>query len=94
MRTLALIPLLTVAAGFGSCAQPKIPEPPKVVYVTVDRYVELPPTLTAPCEATPKQSNTVKEAVRLANARLADVKACDARMTEIRKLQRKAEPTP
>ena len=83
MRGLALILLPLLAA----CNKPDDIKPPEIVYVTVDRYVALPSALVAPCPATAKRDNSVGEAVRLANARLADVKTCDARMTEIRKLQ-------
>lgn len=83
MRCLALILTLALAG----CKSGGDIKPPEIVYVTVDRYVALPPALVAPCPATAKRDNSVGEAVRLANARLADVKACDARMTEIRKLQ-------
>lgn len=63
-----------------------IPKMPDSVPVVVEKLVKVPDKLTKPCDEVKKQDNTYGEAVRLANARLAALKECNARMAEIRKL--------
>lgn len=65
-----------------------IPKMPGSVPVVVEKLVPLPERLTKPCDEVKKQDSTYGEAVRLANARLAALKECNARMAEIRKLGR------
>lgn len=82
MRSLALIAALALSA----CASRPI-QPPKVVEVVVQKIVPVPETLTEPCQQPTKQSNTIEEAVRLANARKAALDECSARMEKIRGLR-------
>lgn len=82
MRAAALILLL-----LAGC-QSKGPVVPKTVRVPVEKIVPVPAALTEPCDEVPKRAETVEEAVRLANARLASLKACNARLGEIRGLGR------
>lgn len=79
-RAAALI-LLVLA----SC---KTTEPvvPKIVRVPVEKIVPVPPELTEPCDEVPVRGQTVEEAIRLANARLASLKACNGKLREIRGL--------
>ena len=87
MRRPALIAIALVLAGCNHV--PPVPEPPKVVRVTVKEFVAVPPELTKPCEEVAKHTNTYGEAVRLANARLAALQECNKRLAEIRELGRK-----
>lgn len=72
--------ILLALAGCQACPAPKI------VHVPVTTIVGVPEALTAPCDEVPVMGQTVEEAVRLANARLASLKECNGRMAEIRKL--------
>lgn len=63
-----------------------IPKMPDSVPVVVEKLVPVPEKLTRPCNEVEKKGDTYGEAVRLANARLAALKECNARMAEIRKL--------
>ena len=74
-----------IAMALAGCAS-RQPVLPKTVYVTVEKLVPVPAELTAPCDEVEKRGNTYGEAVRLANARLASLKACNAEKAEIRKL--------
>lgn len=78
MRAAPLI--LLALTGCQTCPAPK------VVRVPVETIVAVPEALSAPCDEVAKQSDDVGEAIRLANARLASLKACNARMAEIRGL--------
>jgi len=81
MRAVVLI-LLAALAGCKSA--PILP--PKVVEVVVEKLVPVPKSLTEPCQQPAKQDSTVKEAVRLANARKAALDECSGRMQKIRSL--------
>jgi len=83
MRSLGVIALLALVG----CQTAKPIQPPKVVEVVVEKIVPVPEPLTAPCQQPAKQSNTVEEAVRLANARKAALDECSARMEKIRGLK-------
>lgn len=61
-------------------------QPPKIVRVPVETIVSVPDALTVPCDEVAKREETYEEAIRLANARLASLKACNKRMAEIRGL--------
>lgn len=78
MRALALIVLLT-----GCQTAPVVP---KIVRVPVEVIVPVPAKLTEPCDEVPKRDDSYGEAIRLANARLASLKACNGKLTEIRGL--------
>lgn len=83
MRILAVIALLVLS---GCQTMPELPQPPKVVEVTVEKIVPVPAALTEPCRQPEKKGNTVAEAVRLANERKAALDECSARMARIRGL--------
>lgn len=85
MRCAALI--LLVLAGCAST--PDVPRLPEIVRVPVETIVPVPAALTAPCDEVAKADNTIGEAIRLANARLASLQACNKRLAEIRELGRK-----
>lgn len=87
MRFAALIAVVLLTCGFGSCGRRPDPPPvPETVYVTVERIVPVPRELTADCDRVLKRENTVAEAVRLANSRLASLDECSGRMRRIREL--------
>ena len=79
MRRASLILLLL--AGCQS-----VPDAPETVYVTVEKIVPVPAALVARCDEVAKRENTYGEAVRLANARLESLKACNAKLAEIEAL--------
>ena len=81
MRSAALIVLL-----LAGCQTNAIPNPPTGVEWVVTKTVPVKPELTKDCDLVPKRDNTVKEAARLANARLASLEECTARMRLIRGL--------
>ena len=83
MRILAVIALLVLS---GCQTMPELPQPPKVVEVTVEKIVPVPAALTEPCRQPEKKGNTVAEAVRLANERKAALDECSQRMARIRGL--------
>lgn len=80
MRGPALIALLALT---GCQTTPTVP---KVVRVPVEVIVPVPVALTEPCDLVPKRDDTYEEAIRLANARLASLKACNGKLAEIRGL--------
>lgn len=79
--------LVAVAAALAlaGCQTPG-PVVPKIVRVPVEVIVPVPAALTTPCDEVPTKAQTVEEAVRVANARLASLKNCNAKLAEIRKL--------
>lgn len=81
MRAAALI--LLMLAGCQTT-----PVVPKIVRVPVVTIVPVPAALTEPCDEVAKQGEDYGEAVRLANARLASLKACNGKLSEIRALGR------
>ena len=83
MRIPAVTALLVLA---GCQTTPDLPQPPKVVEVTVEKIVPVPAALTEPCRQPEKKGNTVAEAVRLANERKAALDECSRRMERIRGL--------
>lgn len=82
MRSLALT--LTALALTACQTRPVVP---KIVHVPVTQFVPLPANLTKDCDVPAKKAATVGEAVRLANARLESLKACNKRLEAVRKLQ-------
>lgn len=80
MRCLALT--LLVLTG----CQTMKPVVPRIVRVPVEVIVPVPAKLTEPCDEIVKRADTVEEAIRLANARLASLKACNGKLSEIRGL--------
>lgn len=76
--------VVLVALLMGCRSNP--PKPPQVVEVIVEKIVPVPEKLAAPCDLVPRRDNTIGEAVRLANARLASLEECNKRLAEIRKL--------
>ena len=81
MRAAALVAALALAG----CQTPG-PTVPRIVRVPVEVIVPVPAALTEPCDEVPVKAQTIEEAVRVANARLASLRACNGRMAEIRKL--------
>lgn len=82
MRHLGVIPVLLLTCAFGSCQ----PKPPKVVEVIVTKIVPVPVELTEPCQSHEPTSQTVAEAVRMANLRKLANEECSGRMAKIRGL--------
>jgi hypothetical protein len=83
MRSLALI----IVLGLSACAsRPAVILPPKIVHVPVIQLAPVPAALTAPCDTVPKRANTIGEAARLANARLASIQECNKRLRQIREI--------
>ena len=80
---ITLVAMLVLA---GCQTTPDLPQPPKVVEVTVEKIVPVPAALTEPCRQPEKKGNTVAEAVRLANERKAALDECSRRMERIRGL--------
>ncbi|UHQ21904.1 hypothetical protein LVB77_14640 [Lysobacter sp. 5GHs7-4] len=91
MRCISLIAIAALlSSGWTSCSRrPEAPELPKVVYVPVEKIVDVPAELTADCEKVPKRNNSLAEAVRLANARDLANDECTSRMRQIRGLKQK-----
>lgn len=81
---LALIAMTLALAG---CQQVRKPEVPKVVYVTVEKPVALPESLTKPCPPVRAKERTVDALVSAYNTNIPVQSDCDHRMSEIRKLQ-------
>lgn len=81
MRAAALI----LAIAMTGC-QTKGPVVPKIVRVPVEKIVPVPAALTEPCDEVPVKAQTVEEAVRVANARLASLRHCNGKLAEIRRL--------
>lgn len=81
MRVVAAFGLAILA---GCQSTPEIRT--QVVEVVVREYVPVPEELTAPCDEHPAREQTVGEAVRVANARLASVRKCNADKAAIRDL--------
>ncbi len=81
MRCTPLI--LLVLAG---CQTIRPPVVPRIVRVPVEVIVPVPSKLTEPCNEVAKQGESYGEAIRLANARLASLKACNGKLAEIRGL--------
>lgn len=76
---------LAAAVMLAGC-QTKGPVVPKIVRVPVEVIVPVPAALTEPCDEVPVRAQTIEEAVRVANARLASLKACNGKLREIRGL--------
>ncbi len=75
--------MLLVLTG---CQTIRPPVVPRIVRVPVEVIVPVPAQLTEPCDEVAKQDDTYGEALRLANARLASLKACNGKLAEIRGL--------
>ena len=82
--------LLGLALLAGCQSTPEIRT--EVVEVTVREYVPVPEELTAPCQTHPAREQTVGEAIRVANARLASLAECNSRLRAIRDLGPLDEP--
>lgn len=79
-----LISLMLLASG---CTQAvKIPPPPKIVKVTVTKYVPVPSEFTKECPVALPQNRTVNEAVRVARARRASLEQCNWQLDKIKNL--------
>lgn len=76
--------LLGLALLAGCQSTPEIRT--EVVEVTVREYVAIPKELTEPCQTHPAREQTYGEAIRVANARLASLVECNARLRAIRDL--------
>lgn len=78
--------IATVLAITGCTQAVKIPPPPKIVKVTVTKYVPVPAEFTKPCPVALPQDKTVREAVRIARARRASLDQCNWQLDKIRNL--------
>lgn len=79
-----LIAAMLVVTG---CTQAvKIPPPPKIVKVTVTKYVPVPEEFTKECPIALPQNKTVREAVRIARSRRASLEQCNWQLDKIRNL--------
>lgn len=82
--------LIVAALALTACqTTPKVVTPEKV-YITVDRYVEIPEELTRPCPIDNPVEMAVKEAVRVATARKYSLLACNEDKAAIRKISAEA----
>jgi hypothetical protein len=85
MRAAQVVRALVICGLLAGC-QTRGPVVPKIVRVTVEKIVPVPEALTEPCDEVPTREQTLGEAVRVANARLASLKACNGKLAEIRGL--------
>ena len=83
---------LTLLVLAGCQTMPDLPPPPKVVEVVVQKTVNWPKELRTLCDTHPKQDQTVGEAVRLANSRLASVVLCNCKILRGTQLTEKLPP--
>lgn len=60
---------------------------PEASYITVEKYINLPPELLVPCGITYKKDFTVGEYVRVENTNTAYLEDCKEQIEAIRKLQ-------
>ncbi len=75
-----------IALLLGACAQQPC-KAPKVVQVTVTKYVPVPAQLTAPVPTAKPTEGTVAECVDIAVQRAAAIGHCNAQLQAIRQLQ-------
>ncbi len=81
--------VLILLAALAGCQKPK-PDPPtvpRVVEVTVTKYVKVPDALTADCQNSTPKAQTYSEAKRLALVRGEYLDECTQRMRKIRSLK-------
>lgn len=72
--------------GFGSCGQAQKPDMPKAVYVTVERTVAVPASLTARCPVKRATQRTIESVVSAYNANVASLEQCNGQLGAIEKL--------
>ena len=60
---------------------------PETSYITVEKYVNLPPELLTPCGITYRKNGKVGEYVRVADTNTAYLEDCKKQIDAIRKLQ-------
>lgn len=84
-RIPVLIAALLVLAGCQTA--PVQPQLPKTVYVEVDKFVPLDPTLLDDCPIAEPTNRSVHEAVAVANARKLALQKCNADKRAIRAAQ-------
>lgn len=60
---------------------------PEASYITVEKYVNLPPELLTPCGITYRKNGKVGEYVRVADTNTAYLEDCKKQVDAIRKLQ-------
>lgn len=92
MRRHPLPVLIGVGLALAGCAHDQ-PTVPKVVYVTVTKYVPIDDALTEPCPKEMPRDRKWEEAVRVAHARGLSLDDCNGRMSEIRSISHKAAST-
>jgi hypothetical protein len=81
--------LIATLLGLAGCeTAPVQPQLPKTVYVEVDKFVPLDPSLLKDCPIEQPQSRRVSEAVRVANARKLALQKCNADKAAIRAAQK------
>lgn len=84
--------IAAVLALAGCQSAPVQPQLPKTVYVEVDRFVPLDPSLLQDCPIAEPQSRLVSEAVHVANARKLALQQCNADKAAIRAAQPARKP--
>lgn len=84
LMLVAVLPL----CGFGSCSKAAKPELPKVVYMTVEKPIAPPASLTQPCPITGAQDRTVEQVVSAYNANILSLQQCNKQLGEIRGMAR------
>lgn len=79
--------MIGLVLALAGCHEGRKPEVPKVVYVTVEKPVALPESLTRPCPPVHAKERSVEAVVSAYNTNIPAQVDCDQRMSEIRKLQ-------
>ena len=85
-RLILLAPMVALLAGCPGNRRPDPPPVPKIVEVTVTKFVPVPADLTADCTNEAAREQTYAEAKRLALKRDEYLAECSARMKRIRAL--------
>lgn len=78
---------MTIALLLAACGHSVKPVVPKEVKVPVVHYVPIPEALTKPCLPVHAEDRTVEAVVSAYNTNIPVQTDCDARMSQIRKLE-------
>jgi len=82
-----LHPLAVIAAAALAGCSPARPDPPKVVYVTVEKTVAVPEQLTRPCPVTRPKQRRVEDVVSAYNANVESLTRCNDQLDKVRELR-------